>query len=166
VGSSPTARTTKGITAIADLAAANAEEVKSLADTMGKTDTSVGRMLNRLASLSLDDKVVRLAKADHVIWKKRLVDMSVGRLALKADELSDHRNCRLGKWYDSEGATRHGSKAVFRHLEQPHAAVHQHGKEAARLFGMGKLKEALVEIEKVEAASVQVLEDLDKLRER
>jgi methyl-accepting chemotaxis protein len=154
----------KGITAIADLAVANAAEVKSLADTMGKTDTSVVGMLNQLASLSLDDKVIRLAKADHVIWKKRLVDMSVGRIALKADELSDHKNCRLGKWYYGEGAASHGSKAAFRHLEEPHAAVHQHGKEAARLFGIGKLTEALAEIDKVEAASVEVLADLDKLR--
>ncbi|MGA7804551.1 methyl-accepting chemotaxis protein [Bradyrhizobium sp.] len=155
----------KGITVIADLATANAQEVKSLADTMGMTDVNVGRMLNRLANLSLDNKVVRLAKADHVIWKKRLVDMSVGRLTLKADELSDHRNCRLGKWYYGEGATSHGGKAAFRHLEAPHAAVHQHGKEAARLFGMGRLTEALAEIDKVEAASVEVLADLDKLRE-
>ncbi len=155
----------KGITEIADLAAANVEEVKSLADIMGKTDAGIFRLLNELAHLSIDDKVIRLAKADHVIWKKRLVDMSVGRIALRPDELSDHRNCRLGKWYYAEGASRYGDNPVFRHLEQPHAAVHHHGKEAARLFGVGKLHEALAEIEKVEAASVEVLADLDKLRQ-
>jgi|GEM_PF-5775822 methyl-accepting chemotaxis protein len=58
----------------------------------------------------------------------------------------------------------HGGDAVFRHLEQPHAAVHRHGKEAARLFEAGTLHEALAEIEKVETASHEVLADLDKLR--
>jgi methyl-accepting chemotaxis protein len=139
--------------------------VKSLADTIGKSDSGIGQMLARFANLSLDDKVLRLAKADHVIWKKKLVDMSVGRISLKADELSDHHTCRLGKWYYGEGAARYGSNPAFRHLEGPHAAVHRHGKEAARLFGMGKLHEALAEIEKVEAASVEVLADLDKLLE-
>jgi methyl-accepting chemotaxis protein len=163
--SAATNEVAQGITVIAKLAAANADEVKSLADTIGKTDAGVGKMLGRIAELSLNDKVVRLAKADHVIWKKRLVDMSVGRITLKADELSDHRNCRLGKWYYSESSERYRNNAAFRHLEQPHAAVHSHGKEAARLFGMGKLHEALAEIEKVEEASVQVLADLDRLRD-
>ncbi|MDE2377138.1 methyl-accepting chemotaxis protein, partial [Bradyrhizobium sp.] len=154
----------RGITEIAGLASANVDEVKSLADTMSKTDAGVARMLNEIAQLSIDDKVIRLAKADHVIWKKRLVDMSVGRATLKSDELSDHKTCRLGKWYYSEGSGQFGDNAVFRHLEQPHAAVHRHGKEAARLFEAGKFHEALAEIAKVEAASHDVLADLDKLR--
>ena len=114
--------------------------------------------------MSLPNEIIRLAKADHVIWKKRLVDMSVGRVAFKVDELSDHKNCRLGKWYYADSARNYGDNAVFRHLEQPHAAVHQHGREAARFFGRGRLQEALGEIAKVEAASVKVLADLDKLR--
>jgi methyl-accepting chemotaxis protein len=154
----------RGITVIADLSSANVVEVKALADTMGKADSGIGKILNHLAGLSLPDKIIRLAKADHVIWKKRLVDMSVGRVTLKADELSDHKNCRLGKWYYSDGAQEFINSAVFQHLEQPHAAVHRHGKEAARLFGLGHLQEALREIAKVEAASVEVLADLDKLR--
>jgi methyl-accepting chemotaxis protein len=163
--SAATDEVAEGITVIADLASANANEVMSLADTMAKNDVGVGKMLNQIATLSLPNKVVRLAKADHVIWKKRLVDMSVGRLMLKADELTDHQTCRLGKWYYSEGAERFSGNAAFRHLEQPHAAVHRHGKEAARLFGMGRLQEALTEIAKVEQASVEVLADLDRLRE-
>ncbi|MGJ4945412.1 methyl-accepting chemotaxis protein [Bradyrhizobium sp. HKCCYLS1011] len=155
----------QGITIIADLATANSNEVMSLADTMAKTDGQVGKMLGEIAKLSLDNRVVRLAKADHVIWKKRLVDMSVGRLSLKADELSEHHNCRLGKWYYGEGSQRFAGNAVFRHLEQPHAAVHRHGKEAARLFGMGRIDEALAEIGNVEKASQEVLADLDRIRE-
>ena len=154
----------KGITEIANLASANVEEVKSLADTMGKTDAGVMFMLNEIAHLSIDDKVIRLAKADHVIWKKKLVDMSVGRVTLKPDELSDHKTCRLGKWYYAEGTSKYGSNATFKQLEQPHAAVHRHGKEAARLFAMGKFHDALAEIEKVETASREVLADLDRLR--
>ena len=154
----------QGITVIADLSSSNANEVKALADTMSKTDSGILKILGHLANLSVPNKIIRLAKADHVIWKKRLVDMSVGRVALKVDELSDHKNCRLGKWYYADGEREYGDNPTFRHLEQPHAAVHQHGKEAARFFSQGQLHEALCEIAKVEAASVEVLSDLDKLR--
>ena len=154
----------QGITLIADLATANANEVMSLADTMGKTDAKVGNMLNEIAKLSLDNQVVRLAKADHVIWKKRLVDMSVGRLQLRTDELSDHHNCRLGKWYYGEAGQRLAGDAAFRRLERPHEAVHRHGKEAARLFSAGHIDEALNEIGKVEIASTEVLAALDQIR--
>ncbi|MGJ5204683.1 methyl-accepting chemotaxis protein [Bradyrhizobium sp. HKCCYLR20261] len=155
----------QGITIIADLATANANEVMSLADTMGKTDAKVGKMLAEMSKLSLDNQVVRLAKADHVIWKKRLVDMSVGRLQLRADELSDHHNCRLGKWYYGEGGQRLAGDPAFRRLERPHEAVHRHGKEAARLFSSGRIDEALNEIGKVEVASSEVLAALDQIKE-
>ena len=155
----------QGITVIADLATANANEVMSLADTMGKTDAKVGKMLGDVAKLSVDNQVIRLAKADHVIWKKRLVDMSVGRLQLKTDELSDHHTCRLGKWYYGEGSRHFAGNPAFRRLEQPHEAVHRHGKEAARLFSAGRIQEALAEIGKVEVASSDVLKALDQLKE-
>ncbi|MGJ4925991.1 methyl-accepting chemotaxis protein [Bradyrhizobium sp. HKCCYLS2038] len=153
----------QGITIIADLAMANANEVMSLADTMSRTDSKVGKMLAEVSKLSLDNQVIRLAKADHVIWKKRLVDMSVGRLQLKADELSDHHTCRLGKWYYGEAGQRFAGDSAFRRLERPHEAVHRHGKEAARLFSSGRIEEALNEIGKVEIASTEVLAALDEI---
>ncbi|MGJ4903617.1 methyl-accepting chemotaxis protein [Bradyrhizobium sp. HKCCYLS2058] len=162
--SAATDEVAQGITIIADLATANANEVMSLADTMGKTDAKVGKMLGEIAKLSLDHQVVRLAKADHVIWKKRLVDMSVGRLQLRADELSDHHTCRLGKWYYGEGGQRLAGDPAFRNLERPHEAVHRHGKEAARLFSSGHIEEALNEIGRVEVASSEVLAALDQIK--
>jgi len=163
--SAATDEVAQGITIIADLATANANEVMSLADTMSKTDSKAGKMLADIAKLSLDNQVVRLAKADHVIWKKRLVDMSVGRLQLKADELSDHHTCRLGKWYYGEGGQRFAGDSAFRALERPHEAVHRHGKEAARLFSSGRIEEALNEIGKVEVASTDVLAVLDQIKQ-
>jgi methyl-accepting chemotaxis protein len=65
----------------------------------------------------------------------------------------------------SAASERYRTNAAFRHLEQPDAVVHRHGTEAARLFGMGKMHEALAGIGKVEEASVQVLADLERLRE-
>ncbi|MCS6854203.1 MAG: CZB domain-containing protein [Elioraea sp.] len=100
------------------------------------------------------------------MWKRRLVAMAAGRLKLKADELADHRSCRLGKWYYGEGSRPFRCERAFAELEEPHRKVHEHGKEAARLFAEGKTDQALAEIAKVEAASDEVLRLLEELRHR
>jgi methyl-accepting chemotaxis protein len=99
-----------------------------------------------------------------VIWKKRLVDMAVGRIQLKAEELSDHHSCRLGKWYYGDGSAPMRDRAAFRQLEDPHRRVHEHGKRAAQLFQAGKLDDALREIAEVETASADVVRLLDELK--
>ncbi|WP_374653876.1 methyl-accepting chemotaxis protein [Dongia sp.] len=153
----------RGITGIAELATANVAEVTSLAEVIDSNQGHLGSQLQRLAQCDFPHKITRLAKADHVIWKKRLVDMSVGRAKLRAEELSDHHSCRLGKWYYSEASRDFRDAGDFRALEAPHAAVHRHGKEAARFFAAGQLDKALKEIEAVEQASVEVLRHLDVL---
>ena len=125
--------------------------------------TNVGRELQELSELSFEGKIVRLAKADHVIWKKRLADMAVGRAALRADELADHHACRLGKWYYGDGSSGMRDHPAFSKLEKPHELVHRHGKHAAALFEKGDLSGALAEIEAVDTASKEVLALLDEL---
>jgi methyl-accepting chemotaxis protein len=89
--------------------------------------------------------------------------MAVGRVKLKADELSDHHSCRLGKWYYGDASRDSRSHRAFAQLENPHAQVHQHGKQAAKLFESGDLAGALREIQNVETASKDVLRLLDDL---
>jgi methyl-accepting chemotaxis protein len=156
----------QGITAIAGLASENVEQVTRLSDVIDSSQGHLAGLFQRLAAAEFPNKVVRLAKADHVNWKKRLVDMAVGRATLRADELSDHHSCRLGKWYYSDASTNLKSRREYIDLEAPHAAVHSHGKEAARLFAVGQLDRALAEVAIVEQCSAEVLRLLDGLMER
>ncbi len=153
-----------GIAGIASLTAENVGQVDRLADVMTTSQSGIGQQLGALAKQDFPDKVVRLAKADHVIWKKRLVDMAVGRVKLNARELSDHHSCRLGQWYYGDASREVRDRAAYRELEEPHRIVHEHGKRAAELFQAGKLDAALAEIEKVEAASAEVVRLLDGLK--
>jgi methyl-accepting chemotaxis protein len=151
---------------VGDIAAStkqNVSEVKKFSEQMDNGQKIVGEQMQCLAELTLPNKVPRLAKADHVIWKKRLADMAVGRVTLRPEELADHHSCRLGKWYYGELSAPYRGCTAFVALEQPHAMVHTHGKEAARLFERGDLDGALAEIEKVEDASKGVLRLLDEL---
>lgn len=153
----------EGIAAIANMTLANVEQIKSISSQLDVAQGIAGRQLQDLADLSFHNKIPRLAKADHVIWKKRLADMAIGRVTLKADELADHHSCRLGKWYYGDGSRTMRNHRSFGPLERPHALVHDHGKRAAKLFADGDLAGALKEISLVEEASADVLRLLDDL---
>jgi len=151
---------------VAAMARETSASVAAMAESFDRLDTTIGQQLKRAATAEFPEKVIILAKADHVMWKRRLIAMATGRLKLKTDELADHRSCRLGKWYYSEQAVRFRCEPVFVELEEPHRLVHVHGKEAARLFAEGRTEDALLEIGKVEAASAEVLRLLEALRVR
>lgn len=153
----------EGLATIAEKTKISVDQIKGISSQLDNAQGIAGMELQSLAGLSFDNKVPRLAKADHVIWKKRLADMAVGRIALKADELSDHHSCRLGKWYYGDGSRQMRNNPAFAALEKPHADVHEHGKRAARLFEVGDLAGALGEIALVETASTEVLRLLDEL---
>ncbi|MDP4025140.1 methyl-accepting chemotaxis protein [Methylobacterium sp. NEAU 140] len=159
-------RMSEGTGDITEVTARNAAEVRTLSDLMDRGQALVGEQLQTLSLATFTDKVPRLAKADHVTWKKRLADMAVGRIALNADELSDHHSCRLGKWYYGDASLPYRDNPAFQALDAPHERVHVHGKEAARLFAAGDLRGALQAIGRVDEASRQVLGLLDDLTAR
>ncbi len=151
---------------VAAMARETAASVEDMANSFDRLDAAIGRQLKRAASADFPEKVIILAKADHVMWKRRLIAMATGRMKLRADELSDHRSCRLGKWYYGEGSKPFRCEPAFIELEEPHRKVHECGKAAARLFAEGRTDEALAEIARVEAASADVLRLLESLRLR
>jgi methyl-accepting chemotaxis protein len=124
---------------------------------------SVTGQLAILADCNIPNKIIKLAQSDHVIWKKRLANMIIGKEGLKPGELADHHNCRLGKWYYSVTDTTLKARPDFSRLENPHALVHRHGIEAVKLYNAGDVEGALREIAAVEAASIDVLKFLRNL---
>ncbi len=155
----------KGVTTVADMTKSTVSQIEKTADAM---DATVGRISEQLAELGkyeLAGKIIRLAKADHVIWKKRLADMIVGRCSLADSELADHHSCRLGKWYYSDLAADYRDHGSFAQLEEPHMRVHKHGIEATRRYNAGDLAGALSAIAEVEEASKDVLRLLNDLQE-
>ena len=152
-----------GIGTVAMSSSNSLEQLENLVDCMDDAQAGINSRLLYLGKANFPNKIVKLAQSDHVIWKRRLANMIIGREGLKADELANHHNCRLGKWYDGLRNTAIGLNSDFVALEAPHAAVHQHGIEAARKFNAGNVKGALGEIDMVNVASEKVLAGLKKL---
>jgi methyl-accepting chemotaxis protein len=159
-----TAEVAEGISTIAALSKETLHQVGATSDAIDQTISRIGNEMMDIAALDIPGKVIQLAKADHVIWKKRLIDMVLGRESLRHEELADHHSCRLGKWYYGKDAQEYKKHEEFKRLEEPHALVHKHGIEATRLFNTGKVDAALAEIKKVEEASEDVMAILEKLR--
>lgn len=139
------------------LANGNLERTRASAKATENLVAHAGQELEAVSRSDVPNKAAILAKADHVIWKKRLVDMFSGKLKLRPEELSDHRSCRLGKWYHGPEAACHHGLMEFDALESPHARVHEAGIRAVQAFNAGDRDEALACIQEVESVSGDLL---------
>lgn len=138
----------------------NAEKVAASVD--GIID-KVENQRAHLANMDIPHKVLYLSKADHMLWKKKLVDFEFRRLELKPDDVADHTLCRLGKWYYSEGAKVYGNDPDFIAMEEPHKKVHAAAKAAAERRQNNK-NATFEDLRKdLNAASVEVVHHLDNL---
>ena len=155
-----------GISAIATLAAHNVSQVNELADSMGQANGRLTGLLDGLTTPHIPNSTILRAKSDHVIWKKNLADMMIGRTSLDPNALADHHGCRLGKWYDKIEDPALKNHPAFKTLENPHQEVHRHGIAAARLYREGDLHGAMTEIDQVDTASKEVLRLLEDLANR
>ncbi len=153
----------QGITVIASMASKNVQSIDQVVDAMGVADQGITADMDDVMTMQVPNATILRAKSDHVIWKKKLAEMVIGRQTLNPDELADHHHCRLGKWAQNITDPDIKNHPAFRALENPHAQVHTHGIEAARKFQSNDLEGALSEIAQVEEPSKEVLRLLDEL---
>ena len=70
-----------------------------------------------------------IVKADHLLWVTKVLDAFANKqISLNSSELTDHHQCRLGKWYDGAGRQKYGEYKEFIELGQIHPKVHETGK--------------------------------------
>lgn len=152
-----------GVHKVAKQAEQNAGSIDTSSDALTGVEKEMGSLLKSLADREIPNKILMLAKSDHVIWKKRLVEMLTGKINLSPEELSSEKICRLGKWYYGDGSKFYRDHPAFRELEEPHKTVHQNGIDAVRAYNAGNFDEAMRRIALVEEESVKVLDCLDRL---
>ncbi|WP_440957160.1 methyl-accepting chemotaxis protein [Oceanicaulis sp. LC35] len=160
--SSATSNLSRSVSEIASGATRARERVEHVVEASAGTESTIGQTLAALSNRNIDNFVLHCAKSDHLLWKKRLNSMLVGATQLSESELSDHRSCRLGKWYEAARQD-YGHIPSFQAIEPPHARAHECGKRAARLCAQGDYAGAEAAVEEMEAASEDVLNALDRL---
>jgi methyl-accepting chemotaxis protein len=153
----------KGTGRIADVSAANDDQIEAILTGMDELNTLLSEQIGGFAKLGMDRAIVEIAKNDHILFVKRIVATLVGHENVKADDLPDHHNCRLGKWYDSVDNPLISSSPAFAALLEPHMRVHDFGKDVLRKFHAGDRDGALASVEKLRQSSDEVLGLLDRL---
>ncbi len=158
-----TAQTAEHAITISQMSGANVEANTIVLNEMDETEGLITEQMEALMRHQFPARDLIRAKADHMIWRKKLADMLLGRATLNPDELSDHKHCRLGKWYFGDLDTVIREHAAFNALNTPHGQVHELGIAAARAYQEHNLDEAIRLVEEIEGPSQQVQDYLDEL---
>ena len=160
---SATGELARSVTTIADRSRAAAVNAGRAIEAVAASEKLIAVELDALEGRAVADYVLHRAKADHMLWKKRLNEMLAGLNRLSAAELVDHTACRLGKWYLGVKDAELRGLPAFRELDAHHSAVHSHGRRAAELYASGDREGAYREVAEMERASAEVVRLLDRL---
>ncbi|MBU0720286.1 CZB domain-containing protein [bacterium] len=97
------------------------EKINNFESTLVELNDNSSQIVNY--SYSMENSVfVVLAKIDHILYKARAYN-SIMTLE-KVLPASTPHECRLGKWYDSEGKRRFSATSSYSKIAVPHAIVH------------------------------------------
>ncbi len=154
----------EGVIAVVGVAESNVGSNNRVLDAMDRTDHLINEQMDGLSKNAFPTRDVIRAKADHMIWRKRLADMLVGRADLNPAELTDHTQCRLGKWYAVVPPAIQALPA-YRDLLAPHKEIHDLGIRAAKAYRDGDIDEAIRLVTAIETPSQVVQSYLDQLIE-
>lgn len=73
---------------------------------------------------------VNLIMIDHILFKTNAYSsITLGR---KIGQFGTHHDCRLGKWYQTEGKARFAHSSSYKKMDKPHAVVHENVIEAVK----------------------------------
>ncbi|BAR99690.1 methyl-accepting chemotaxis protein [Blastochloris viridis] len=154
-----------------------AASIDKVADIAGDTQGLLGSMATHLGSGNArfadnakawfkptsHRSLVEMAKIDHVLFKKRIMEVLMGRDAWRSTEVPDHHNCRLGKWYDAISTAEIKALPAYAALVAPHQRVHAAGRRALAAYESGDLDTALSALGEMNAASADVLKVLEDM---
>ncbi len=120
-------------------------------------------MLSKGAGLAAAD-MLDICKTDHLMWRWRVYNMILGYDKIDVNTIGTHQECRLGKWYYSEGKSLLEHNHTFKAMEQPHIELHELAKEAAVAYSRNDLAAAEKALEMMNTCSKKVIEALDELK--
>lgn len=154
-----------------------AENVSNVAESNRNTDlqlTEMQTILHRsntqfsenaknVFDADSDRSLCEMARIDHVLFKKRIVDTVTGHDDWASSVVPDHHNCRLGKWYDGIKNEKVRNHPVFRSLVAPHKIVHEAGHRALQAYEDGRSADAFEALADLDRASKEVIKGLTAL---
>ena len=148
--------------------------IEEIRDTFDKIDSSFDKIVkeqsNSIKTFSewkFDCMLLNIVKADHLLWVTRVLDaLGDKKVSLKSTELTDHHQCRLGKWYEGIGRSKYGDYQEFIELGQIHPKVHETGKALIDALNASDLDKANILADRLIDYKRQVIKTLDGLNNK
>ncbi|MFD1381867.1 CZB domain-containing protein [Rhodanobacter aciditrophus] len=120
--------------------------------------------MQNVIKLAATQAFLDTVKLDHSVWKNQ-VYTKIDKQDF-AEEVNAHTECRLGKWYYQGYGQKHFQQSRnFKAIEAPHKLVHDSGRAAVQAAMAGQGKVMLQHLEKMEGASLQVVQNIEALLE-
>jgi len=152
----------------------NSKELNTIAnDSTGNVSTlytSVSQFNQTSESVLAASRLMKnknfivLAKIDHILYKEDALQHI--EHATQKDAVS-HHNCRLGKWYTTDGASQFSRSPSYAKMDIPHATVHNKVNDIFTLLKDDTLlahsQEILREYQDVEKASQELFALMDAM---
>lgn len=141
--------------------------VSQSAAAINSSVTGIANMAKNMSSVISTASLstfIQTVKLDHLVWKIDVYKALRQTMGKTASDFSDHKQCRLGKWfYEGEGKRLFSELTEFKQLEQPHALVHQAGKQALQAKADNQPALIAEHLAKMEQASAVVFEKLNSI---
>jgi methyl-accepting chemotaxis protein len=149
------------VSGLADMTRDNTATLGEISDLMQRGNNRLSEAANIWFSNTSGRSLCEMAKIDHILFKKRVVDTVLGRGNWKSSEVPDHHNCRLGKWYDSIEDADLLATPAFKALKDPHSKVHATAVQALVAHERGDTEGAIEGLKALDLASKGVIDNLD-----
>jgi len=144
------------------------------AASQGAESEAAMRSMQRLLGLSqhMQDSIAsssrlanaELANIEELTLKLEVYKVLLGLSDLKANELPDETQCRLGRWYyEGEGRAEFSRLPGYREMEAPHKAVHDQARQAVACYRSGDLAGALDALTRMEEANLTVMSGMERI---
>jgi hypothetical protein len=147
-----------------------AEQSRQLAEVGSKASESIlgaadlSKQTEGAIAASALRGFVELAKIDHLVYKFEIYRVLMGHSGKGIDDFAGHTACRLGKWYyEGDGKDCFSRLSGYREVEAPHIEVHRAGRAALEAHAAGDVEATLREVRAMENASIDVIEQLDRM---
>ncbi|MFC6200109.1 methyl-accepting chemotaxis protein [Ponticaulis profundi] len=151
------------VSGIAEMSRENATCIVDIGDLLQRSNDHLSKTANQWFKNSSGRSLCQMAKIDHVLFKKRVVDTVMGRENWKASEVPSNHACRLGKWYDNIDDAELKRTDAFRKLSEPHKHVHDSAVKTLEAHERGDHDAALAALKELDESSRAVLQSLNDI---
>lgn len=111
-----------------------------------------------------DVDMIDIYKTDHILWRWRVYNMLLGYETIDINEVGDYKQCRLGRWCYGEDCRQYENIEAFKRMEEPHIELHRVAKEAVIAYGKGDIREAEVNLARMDECSIIIFNCLEELK--